>query len=145
MLPEGYTLITSNQRQEDGYYSIWGRMTLVFSFTIPILGFTEISWALINQTSQDLSIRAWISSTPLDNLIKFNDESLNPAYPNRASRTIRIWDEFLIPPDLPYYEPDKRYALSSANTYYVNILNLQNIPNAFRLSFVDYQQITCNP
>ena len=135
MLPEGFNLIQPSNRDPDGYYSILPRMTTVFLFNIPFLCYQEISWALVNQNAQDFSMRLWISTNPLDGLVDFKDDSLNPCYMNRAARTIKIWDELVINPDRPYYDKDKRAALSSIPSYYMNIQNLQNQPNAYRLSF----------
>ena len=135
MLPEDYTLIPPPNRDPDGYYSILPRMTTVFPFYIPLLCYNEISWALVNQNAQDFSMRLWISTSPLDGLVDFKNEALNPAYMNRAAMTIKIWDDFVINPDRPYYDPDRRAALPSALTYYLNVQNLQNQPNAYRISF----------
>jgi hypothetical protein len=146
MLPEGFITISIDQRDPLGYYSIGPRATIVYPFNIPLLGYNAITMTMVNSNAQDFSLRVWFSTSPLDGVIDFNDNSLNPYYLTRRAREMVIWDELVIPPPtpivpVPFGTPQpcnphyKMLSLPSSPTYYINIENMQNLMNAYRLTF----------
>lgn len=129
MLPEGTQIIPIADRDPDHYYMIMPGQTLVFPFKIPMLGSHTIEHVHVLDEAQDWTISCWFSEKPLDNVLFERVDHWNEHKLGRVTRKFELWDELVLSED------DTRIGLSAFPVYYVNIRNLQNRINTFKLVF----------
>ena len=124
-LPEGVILFKEEDRDYDGLYVILAGMTHVHECQIPLLGSLKITVKHIGEGEQDFSIRMWIGSEPLnDVLLKYQlgEPALN-----------KIENEYVIYDALN--APEGAWKLPSNKPIYLNLLNRQNSTNGYMLVF----------
>ncbi len=129
MLPEGTFIIEIEDRDPDEYYMIYPGQTIIFPFKIPMFSSQTIQHLHVLENSQDWSLACWFSEKPLDRMLFERIDNWNEHKLQRIIREFEIWDELVAEP------PHTKVALNSHQTYYVNIRNLQNKANTFKLSF----------
>ena len=130
-LPNGVFLIDENNYDPDGLYRMGPGHTFIFKFRVKPFDKTQIHLSHKMDNSQDMTVDVWFSKKPLEPALFVNDPSLNHFKLIRRRRTIEIWDELIF-----VGEPDK-ILLPGNVDYYLNIKNLQNSDNGFRLTFDD--------
>jgi hypothetical protein len=117
-------------RDEGGFYFLPAGMTHVFPFRVPFLSSIKVEIAHLLPNSQDWSIDVWFSTKPLDGLLFARDASLSHFNPTRRLTGVEIYDELL----RASREDDRAFQPSSADLY-INVKNLQNKQNTYRLVF----------
>lgn len=125
MLPEDTSIITEEQRDWDDDYHIGSGRTYCFEF-FAIDGETmDISFIHTKLQAQDLSLRCWISDTPIGATLFPKNDSMDYFPVNRESRTISLGTPST---DEPFKIPD-------IQIMYFMVKNMQNSDNLFRLAF----------
>lgn len=143
-LPEYFqklTIYQEDNRQQDGFYAMYPACENSHMFTIPSGGFIKINIVNTEPNTQDMSMRGWFSETPMGQMLfTLDDARLIPFnVPKMYS-----FDNINIPtPGLlvyiydsnnPEYN-DKVHRLDATKNYYINIQNIQNKRNSYRLLF----------
>ena len=126
-LPENTFIIYD--KHPDGYYQMSQGSTLIFEFKIPPGGEVKIDILMTKPDTQDLSIRGYFSQFPSGQSINLTDPNLRWFSFPRIQRTIVLKDVLFVKPG---FNPNYAYP---AGTYYINVQNLVNMYNSFRLQF----------
>lgn len=113
-------VIIIDDLDEDGYYEITPETILCFPFMIEEN--TELKVLLTHTAlySQDNSLRCWFSSTPNGQMLFKNDDV--DVFPMRRNTSCFIFG-------------DNHLIINPNKTYYVNVQNLQNSNNIFKINF----------
>ena len=105
-MPPGTTILSPEDRDYDGYYHILPGHTHIFKFIVPSFGLNKIGVAHVMSGTQDWSLDCWIP---------------------RVMKEFEIWDEKVA--------PEGTLTLPSNRIFYINVKNLQNRDNTYKLVF----------
>jgi hypothetical protein len=130
MLPDGVSLFQNDERDEDGYYQLLPDHRHVFEFTVPAGGLAGIQMIHHLTTAQDSTLVVWFSTDPLDGVLFRGQCDLENFRMSRAQRTIVFYDAWT-------NELEDVLTLPSERTYYLNVANLQNRINGYKLTISD--------
>jgi hypothetical protein len=113
---------------------IQGGTTLVFPISIPTTGKMELFLEQL-EMRPDFTLRAWISTEPLNNYVMPDDGPKNFFIPRSQ---IRIWlyDGIKLPPTKTAAGYYLMYTLVPNTTYYLNVSNLENFGNRFDIALL---------
>lgn len=126
-LPQNVTYIPYSDFSSDGYYSLLPGETKIFPWEVKPSEQTIITMVQSDSNTQDHSLQAWLSTRPLDDVMFWNISYMNYIDVKRTDTTVAIYDSSLKKP-LVLSAPAK-------TSYYLNIKNMSNEPNGFRLIF----------
>lgn len=118
-------------RDQDGLYRIESGNVHIFPFQIPFMGEQVITMEQMMPGSQDWSINVWFTYQPYDGTIFRNIDNWDDFRMSPVSTTFSVWDEGVEPSLIQ----DGSQTLAPGVTYYLNIRNLQNQTNGYRLLF----------
>lgn len=127
MLPEGVYLISEEDRDQDGMYMLNSGCTHVFPFRVALMGKTSLMFNHTMIGTQDHSVKAWFSRSPLDNTV-FPD-NVGFFGIDRAEQVYEISDDLSVDPGILVYP--------SSEILYINVKNMQNSMNGYTLTFTD--------
>lgn len=130
-LPMGTYLIEGEYIDPDGLYQIGPGNTFIFKFRVEPFGKTTINLSHKLNNTQDMTLNAWFSKKPLVEPLFSGNPALNNFKLVRRRQTFEFWDE------LVYAGDDTKILLDAGRDYYINIKNLQNSNNGFKLTFGD--------
>ena len=126
-MPPGTTILSPEDRDYDGYYHILPGHTHIFKFIVPSFGLNKIGVAHVMSGTQDWSLDCWISSSPLDGVQFSKNADMNHFGIPRVMKEFEIWDEKVA--------PEGTLTLPSNRIFYINVKNLQNRDNTYKLVF----------
>lgn len=120
-------LLDYSEFSSDGYYDLKPGETLVFPWQVKPESYTETTITQTNLSAQDHTVQAWLSRKPVDDVMFY--PMVNYMTNLVASRNGTVIDV--------YDTNDKNHLLKaqSGKQYFLNVKNLANEHNSFKLTF----------
>lgn len=126
-LPQNVTFVPYSDFSSDGYYDLAPGETKIFPWEVQPNGHTDITLIHNCLNSQDHTVQAWLSTEPLDYVMFSNISFMNWIDVSRTGTTASIYDVSTRPTTLLKAETE--------TAYYLNVKNMSNEPNTFRVIF----------
>lgn len=129
VLPQNVTYVPYSDFSSDGYYSLLPGETKIFPWEVEPGGHTDITLVHTNLNTQDHSVQAWLSHEPLDYVMFPHVNYMNWLDVQRTGTIIEIYDSSSVA------AKGKMFKARTETAYYLNVKNMTNEPNNFRVLF----------
>lgn len=129
VLPQNVTYVDYSDFTSDGYYSLAPGETKIFPWEVEPGGRTDITLVQTELNSQDHTVQAWLSHEPLDYVMYPHVSYMNYMDVQRSGTVVSIYDKS------SSVSQGQTFKAEPATAYYLNVKNMCNEENGFRVLF----------